>query len=115
MKLTPEEIAVLSYRNPCISIYSYSHQLIREMIPRGESCLLKIPNRFVLDNYFNVLITDYKSQYVCVYSYTGEFLHRFGREGDQKGDFILPKDVTIYPQGRIIVASNNPNYSIQIF
>ena len=34
MKLTPEEIVVLS--NPCVSLYSYSHQLIREIIPCGE-------------------------------------------------------------------------------
>ena len=33
VKLTPEEIVVLSLRNPCVSLYSYSHQLIREMIP----------------------------------------------------------------------------------
>ena len=29
VKLTPEEIVVLSLRNPCVSIYSYSHQLKR--------------------------------------------------------------------------------------
>ena len=41
VKLTPEEIVVLSVQNPCVSIYSYSHQLIREMIPRDETCQLK--------------------------------------------------------------------------
>ena len=41
VKLTPEEIVVLFLRNPCVSIYSYSHQLIKEMIPHDETCQLK--------------------------------------------------------------------------
>ena len=115
VKLTPEEIVVLSCRNPCVSLYSYSYQLIREMIPRGETCHLKSPNRFILDTSFNILITDSAFHCVCVYSYRGEFLHKFGKEGDKKGDFIEPIGVTICPQGRIIVTSDNPNHPIQIF
>ena len=46
VKLTPEEIIVLSTRSPCVSLYSYSHQLIREMIPCGKTCELKSSCRF---------------------------------------------------------------------
>ena len=115
VKLTPEEIVVLSLRNPCLSLYSYSHQLIREIVPLGETCQLKFPTRFVLDTSSNVLLTDKESHCVCVYSYRGEFLHKFGKEGDQKGDFIEPIGIIISPQGRIIVTSLNPNHPIQIF
>ena len=115
VKLTLKVIVVLSLRNPCVSLYSYSHQLIREMIPCGESCQLKSPNKLILDTSFNILITDNDSHCVCVYSYGGELLHKFGKEGDQKGDFINPFGITICPQGRIIVTSDNPNHSIQIF
>ena len=115
VKLTPKEIVVLSYRNTCVSIYSYSHQLIREMIPWGETCQLKSSCRFILNTSFNILITDTKSHCVCVYSYSGEFLHKFGNDGDKKGDFIAPTGITICPQGRIFVTSNNPNHPIQIF
>ena len=115
VKLTPEEIVLLSSRNPCVSLYSYSHQLIREMIPLGETCRLNIPGRFILDECFNILITDIRSHCVCVYSYGGEFLHKFGKEGDKIGDFIRPFSVIICPQGRIIVTSENPNHPIQIF
>ena len=115
VKLTPEEIVVLSLRNPCVSLYSFSHQLIREMIPLGITRQLIFPCRFVLDTSSNILITDYGSHCVCVYSYGGKFLHKFGKEGDKKGDFIEPLGITICPQGRIIVASINPNHPIQIF
>ena len=115
VKLTPEEIVVLSARNPCVSLYSFSHQLIREMIPRGKTCQLNIPCRFVLDTSFNILITDFGSHCVCVYSFRGEFLHKFEGVGNQKGYFIKPCGIIICPQGRIIVASDNPNHPIQIF
>ena len=115
VKLTPEEIVVLSLRNLCVSIYSYSHKLIREMILRDETCQLKLPVRFFLDECSNILITDVKSHCVCVYSYRGELLHKFGKKGDQKGDFIRPFSITICPQGRIIVTSDNPNHPILIF
>ena len=36
IKLTPEDIVVLTDGNPCIRFYNYSHQLIREIITRGE-------------------------------------------------------------------------------
>ena len=115
MKLTPEEIVVLSGQNPCVSFYSYSHQLIKKMIPCDETCQLKSTFTFNLDKSSNILITDYKSHCVCVYSYGGMFLYRFGREGSQKGDFIQPKGIIINPLGRIIVASDNPYNPIQIF
>ena len=115
VKLTPEEIVVLSCRNPCVSVYSYSHQLIREMIPRGDACHLKNPLRFVLDSSSNILITDFDSHCVCVFSYRGDLLHSFGKHGNQKGDFIQPYGVAVFPQGRIIVTSINPNHPIQIF
>ena len=115
VKLTPEEIVVLSARNPCISLYSYTHQLIREMIPRGETYQLKSPGRFILDKYFNFFITDIKSHCVCVYSYGGEFLHKFGKEGNQEGEFIQPYGIAISPEGKIILTSDNPNHHIQIF
>ena len=115
VKLTPEEIVLLSLRNLSLSIYSYSHQLIRKMIPCGETCLLKSCSRFILDISSNILITDYKSHCVCVYSYRGEFLYKFGKEGDQEGDFFRLGGITISPQGRILVTSDNPNHPIQIF
>ena len=115
VKLTPEEIVVLSLRNLCVSIYSYSHKLIREMILRDETCQLELPVRFFIGECSNILIVDTNSHCVCVYSYRGEFLHKFGKKGDQKGDFIEPYGITICPQGRIFISSLNPNHPFQIF
>ena len=36
LKLTPQNIVVLTLGNPCIHFYDYSHHLIRELITQGE-------------------------------------------------------------------------------
>ena len=75
VKLTSDEIVVLSSRNPCVSLYTYSHQLIREMIPRGEGN----PSFLILDKSLNILITDFESHRFSVFSFGVELIHRFGK------------------------------------
>ena len=111
VKLTSNEIVVLSLRNPS----SYSHQLIRNMIPKGEGNPGIIPFSLILDEAANILITDIESHCVCVFSFGGELMHRFGREGEKRGEFIEPMGISIDSKGRILVSSENPNHCIQIF
>ena len=115
VKLTSNEIVVLSARNPCVSLYTYSHQLIREMIPKGEGNPVLIPFFLILDEVANILITDTKGHCVCVFSFGGELIHRFGREGEKRGEFIIPRGIAIDSNGRIVVSSENPNHCIQLF
>ncbi|KAI6655967.1 E3 ubiquitin-protein ligase TRIM71-like [Oopsacas minuta] len=92
VKLTSKEIIVLCDRNPCVSIFSYSHQLIREIIPRGKGYrLVNRPSQSVLDEDFNFLISDYNSNCICVCSYEREFIHKFGKEAGERGNFIHPQ------------------------
>ena len=115
VKLTSNEIVVLSSRNPCVSLYTYSHQLIREMIPKGEGNPIVKPISFILDEAANILITDLENNCVSVFSFGGELIHRFGRKGEKRGEFIKPMCIAIDYQKRIIVVSHNPNYCLQIF
>ena len=115
VKLTSDEIIVLSAPNPCVCLYTFSHQLIREIIPRGEGNPLLFPTCLILDSSSNILFTDVKAHCVCVYSFGREFIHRFGKEGEKRGDFIEPFGITIDVEGRIIVASYNPEHCIQVF
>ena len=115
VKLTSDEIVVLSLQNPCVSLYTYSHQLIRKMIPIGEYNLVLLPSSLILDEAANILITDFKSHCVCVFSFEGELIHKFGKEGEKRGEFINPDGIAIDSQRRIIVSSDNPNHCIQLF
>ena len=115
LKLTSNEIVVLSLRNPCVSLYTYSHQLIRGMIPRGEGNTIVSPVSLILDNSSNIIITDYGRHCVSIFSFGGELIHRFGKKGENRGNLINPKGITIDVGGRIIVASENPDHCIQVF
>ena len=115
VKLTSDEIVVLSLRNPCVSLYTYSHQLIREMIPGGEGNPVVAPSFFVLDKSLNILITDFQSHCVSVFSFGGELIHSFGKKGEKRGEFINLTGIAIDVEGRIIVDSQNPEHCIQIF
>ena len=115
VKLTSNEIVVLSVRNPCVSLYTYSHKLIREMIPKGKGCPVVLPSFLILDKSLNILFSDFKNHCVCVFSFGGELIHRFGKEGEKRGEFLQPRGITIDSQGRILVSSENPDHCIQIF
>ena len=115
VKLTSIEIVVLSLHNPCVSLYTYSHQLIRGMIPKGEGNPIVSPFSFILDEAANILITDLENNCVSVFSFGGELIHRFGRKGEKRGEFINPMCIAIDYQKRIIVGSQNLNHCLQIF
>ena len=58
IKLTPQDVVVLTGGSACIQFYDYSHQLIREIISRGEGDRAINPFHFCLDMEFNILMTD---------------------------------------------------------
>ena len=117
VKLTAEEIVVLCGENCCIRIYSASHQFSRQMISRGEDSANQVweAHCFLLDSDLNIIMTDIYRHCVCIFSYTGALIHKFGMEGEEKGEFIEPRGITLDSEGRIVVVSQNPNHCIQLF
>ena len=115
IKLTPEDIVVLTEGNPCIQFYNYSHQLIREIITRGEGNQVIDPLYFCLDREFNILVPDCSACSVMIFSNKGQLLHMIGKRGEGRGDFIFPTGIATDREGRIIVVSRNPEYCFQKF
>ena len=115
IKLTPQDIVVLTEGNPCIRFYDYSHQLIREIITRGEGNQVISPMHFCLDRELNILITDFSANTVLIFSNGGQLLHKLGQFGEGRGDFISPTGIATDREGRVIVVSHNPENCIQIF
>ena len=111
IKLTPEDIVILTEGNPCIQFYDYSHQLIREIITRGEGNQVIKPLYFCLDRASNILMTDFSANIVLIFSNRGKLLYKLGK----RGDFISPTGIATDIDGRIIVVSHNPEHCIQIF
>ena len=117
VKLTAEEIVILCFENPCIRIYNASHQLSRQMISRGEDSANQVlePHCFLLDSDLNIILDDISRHCVCIFSYTGALIHKFGKKGEEIGEFIDPTGVTLDSEKRIVVISKNPNHCIQLF
>ena len=110
IKLTPQNIIVLTSGNSCIQFYDYSHQLIIEIITRGEGNQVINPRYFCLDREFNILITDFSADIVMIFSNSGQLLYKFGKRGEGRGDFISPTGIATDRDGRIIVVSHNPEH-----
>ena len=115
IKLTPQDIVVLTEGSPCILFYDYSHQLIRQIVTRGEGKQVIAPRYFCLDTEFNIMMTDLSADRVLIFSNRGELLHKFGKRGDGRGDFIYPRGIAVDKEDRIIVVSENPKHCIQLF
>ena len=115
VKLTTHDIVVLCKRNQCVMLFNYSHQSIRQIIPTRKGNLAIHPTHLLVDSADNILISDFDCHCVCIFSHEGVFLHKFGRKGEDAGEFINPKGLAINCEGRIIVTSDNPKHCVQIF
>ena len=78
IKITAEEIVVLTVGDHWIRYYNYIHQLIRKIIPRREAGYVTNPWCFCLDAEQNILITDWLADCVLIFTSKGELIHKFG-------------------------------------
>ena len=116
VKVTTEEIFVFDNSNPCIHVYNYEHQLTREIISYGnENCQVSSSYHFYIDLNSNILITDYETCCVLIFSTKGMLIHSFGHPGKNPGEFTDPTGIAVDAEDRIIVVSSNPNNCIQLF
>ena len=115
IKLTSQDVVVLTGGSPCIQFYDYSHQLIRQIISRGEGNQVINPLYFCLDRKSNILMTDFSADRVLIFSDRGQLLHKFGKRGEGRGDLISPTGIAVDREDRIIVVSRNPKHCIQLF
>ena len=115
IKLTSQDVVVLTGGSPWIQFYDYSHQLIRQIITRGEGNQLIDPWYFFLDIEFYILMTDDSADRVLIFSDRGQLRHKFGKRGEARGNLISPTGIIVDREDRIIVLSHNPKHCIQIF
>ena len=115
VKLTSDEVVVLTEGNPCVRYYNFSHQFIKRIIPRGEGNLVIEPWHFCIDKANNILMTDIATNCVLIFSNKGELIHKFGQRGEDKGEFFGVSGITLNSEDRIIVVSESRNHCIQLF
>ena len=116
VKLTPDEVYVLCDVSPCILVFSHAGEKLRQFITGGGAGMqIGLANFFCLDRNQNLLICDWLNHEVRIFSKEGTHLHTIGETGHERGMLAFPTGVVLTENLKLIIVSENINYSLQIF
>ena len=115
VKVTPNSIAILDRSRNCIHFYSRSGDLLSSCVTQGEDGMVYKPKFFCLDTAGNILITGGLSHDVKILSRSGHLIHKIGKEGHGRGEFVYPHGICVSELGTIFVVSWNNNFALQSF
>ena len=116
VKVSRDRLYVLCpFDNPCLLVLTLDGDKLHSFIACGEGMDVLGPDFFCLDPLNNIVISDYDSHSIRVFSPECNLLHKIGRKGHQQGMFYRPRGVVVTPNGRIVCVSENENYGLQIF
>ena len=102
-----DNIFILDDSNPCLHIYNRDLVLQQSVVTRGRGQQVSNPWFFFIDNFGNILITDYSSGSVLILNSEFEFIHKIS--------VSKPAGITMDRDDRIIVTSNASHNCLQLF
>ena len=108
VKLSKEYIFVLDESNPCLHLFSYNHILLESVISRGEGMQVVDPWNFFIDRTGNILISDYGSDSILIFSPQFQLFHKISVSNN-------PMGITVDNSDRIIVVCDANDNCLQIF
>ena len=115
VKAVHDRVYVLDNSDPCVFVFNSDHVLINRMITRGEGKQTNNPFCFDIDRDYNVIMSDYWNNCVYVFNQKGEQVHKFGKKGQDIGEFIAPYGVALDNTGLIIVVCQKNSNCLQFF
>ena len=105
VKFSNNEMFVLSSKDsPCVHVFTLSGEKTRSLVTRGDGMQVMGAMFFCFDEHNNILVSDYWSHDIKVFSQAGDLLHKIGRKSCKHFGITSYKNV-------IILASN----SVEIF
>ena len=108
IKLSKDYMYVLDGSNPCVYLFDYDHILQKRYITRGNGMLVSNPQFFFIDDFNNLLISDYGSNSILIFNPLSEFIHKISVSDH-------PMGIVVDKQRRIIVVSCSDKNCLQIF
>ena len=115
IKLTTDSVYVLCDDSPCIRVFSYTGDMLRSLITRGDQLQVNEARYFCLDSQENIIISDEGAHDIKAFSKEGTLIHTIGGEGQEVGMFVCPTGLALNNELNLIVLSSNYNYRLQIF
>ena len=107
IKLYTDNIFILDTSNPCLHIYNKDLVLQVNVVTRGVGQQVVSPCFFFIDNFGNILITDYRSNSILILNSEFELIHKIS--------VTEPTGITMDNEDRIIVLCHTANNCLQIF
>jgi hypothetical protein len=87
-------------------------QQIGELEAKDENYLFAFPISVAEDEQGNIFILDTKDGCVKKFSAAGQYLLRFGRNGQGPGEFQYPQTIDVSPQGRLFVSTMSSHFHL---
>jgi len=104
-------IALSEPNNHRVLIYDANERLIGTI---GREAGLQSPGGLAYDHLGNLIVLDFGSHSVNVFSPRGELLRQFGKRGTSIGEFAVPREVAVDRFDNLFVA-DTLNHRIQVF
>ena len=115
IKLTADEVYVLCYDNPCLHVFSHTGEKLRSLISSGYQMQVHSPFFFCLDSAENIIISDFRSSRIQIFTKEGNLITTIGENGHQVGMFYSPRGIALTKELSLVVVSENENFCLQIF
>ena len=115
VKVTRDRVLVLDQSNPCMFIFCSEHTLTNRLISRGVGKQINNPYCFDIDRDYNIIMSDYNTHCVYVFSSEEEQIHKFGKQGQCIGDFSSPYGIALDNTGHIIVVCQKNVNCLQFY
>jgi hypothetical protein len=87
-------------------------QQIGELEAKDEDYLFAFPISVAEDGQGNIFILDTKDGCVKKFTPAGQYLMRFGRNGQGPGEFQYPQTIDVSPQGRLFVSTLSSHFHL---
>ena len=113
VKLTDNTVYVLCDTSPCIRVFSYGGELIRSVETRRFP--LYEPRYFCIDAAENIIISDYGTHSIRIFSKEGTEIHTIGGRGYQTEQLQCPTGLALTTGLNLVVVSNSARNVLQIF
>ena len=110
IKLTADEVYVLCDNNPCVHVFSHAGERLRSLVSRGYQMQVTNPLFFCLDAAENIIISDWLTSRIQIFSKEGNLINTIGEEGQQPGMLYFPTGLALMKQLSLVVVSSNRNF-----
>ena len=115
VKVTRDRVFVLALSDPCMFVFDSDHVLTNRLITSGVGEQANNPHCFDIDREYNIIMSDYSNHCVYVFNQEGEQIHKFGKEGQDIGEFYKPWGIALDNTGLIIVVCRKDTNCLQFF